>query len=113
MTKRQIIEDLQGDWLCKISGCRVEQAITYLQTLPHQAVLDISWHGYDGADGEISMAREETDEEYSHRLQCEMEALEAARKKAEKKRLDDQKNIDEVVAQLQAKMDALLRVRPE
>jgi hypothetical protein len=112
MTKRIISEELQGDWMNDL-GDTAADAVKYFQSLPPDAKLCINWHGYDSADGIITIEREETDEEYSYRLQYEREASEAALVKAEKKRLADQQNIDMTVANLQKQMEALLKVRPQ
>ena len=113
MTKKTITEILPGDYISDLDGCTAWEAIEYFKKLPITAMLDMNWTGYEEVQGDITITREETAEEYSYRLQCEMEALEAARKKAEKKRVDDQKNIDMTLAQLQKQMDELLKVRPK
>lgn len=113
MTKQTITETLGGDWILALDGLTVTEAIEWFTTLPAEAIFYQNWTGYEEVQGDILLNRDETDEEYSYRLQCEKEARIAAEKKASNKRLDDQKNIDMAIKRLKEQMKELQKVRPK
>lgn len=100
-TVRQTIKtETNDDWLAGIMCSIKEQAIAYLQSLPDGCYLEINWHGYDCADGTVTISRLETDEEYEERIQREKEEAEKLlakqKAKAEKRRQDDMAAIAEL-----------------
>lgn len=113
MTKKMIKETLEGDYISDLGGLTVAQAIEWLSKYPAEAVLDENWTGYEDVQGDIEITREETDEEYQQRLTYEKEQQAEADRKREYARKADQKNIDEAIAQLEAKKQQLLKARPK
>lgn len=113
MTKKTIHETLTGDWIHDLDQLTVARAIEWFKEYPANAVLDVYWSGYEDVQGDIDISREETDEEYSCRLQYEQEQMRFAQEKAAKKVKDDQCNIDMAIARMQKDIETLQKTRPK
>lgn len=90
-------------WVHALDGSTIGEAIIFLQTLDPSLEMELDY-GYEGIDrGDLYAKREETDEEYSERLEAEEEA---ERKCEEYKQLV-QERLDERLIMLKSKDAAL------
>lgn len=112
MSKLNIHQDLAFDWIGFIIGSTRDEIIEKFSTLPDNVEFDYD-SGYNSAEGISYHFREETEEEYQGRVAQELEDRQEALKKAEKKRKDDQKNIDDTVANLKKQIEQLEKARPK
>ena len=86
MTKKQITEVIEKDWIADMEDLSKEAACRYIESLPSGVFLDIV-HDYDLTYGQLYTLREETDEEEAAR-----EAEEKARQDARERYLQEEKN---------------------
>ena len=85
MTKKQITEVIEADWIVDMEGLSKEEACRYVESLPSGVFLDIV-HDYDLTYGQLYTLREETDEEETAR-EAEEKRVEQAKRARDELRL--------------------------
>lgn len=76
MTKKQIEECIDEDWVEAFDGLSPDEVAMWIEkNVPEGYYLDL-YYGYEYQHGQLKRTREETDEEYAERLALEKKAQE-------------------------------------